>query len=168
MQCNIFMHHSTWPSINRSQLRHHRKRYTTALLNVLEAMVPLDHYVSLLKTPLPLSSGFVMVSRPFIHPLQIPLVAGPFTSIPGASFGSSRKELYPRCPIRSCYVSILGAVYDQLCLDYRLSESEKIYRLPWYCEFFTGIISRFWSKERIGLQLDPNRRESTGAMTLAS
>ena len=28
--------------------------------------------------------------------------------------------------------------YSQLCADYRLSESEKIYRLPWYCEFFTG------------------------------
>ena len=29
-------------------------------------------------------------------------------------------------------------LYDQLCSDYRLSESEKIYRLPWYCEFFIG------------------------------
>ena len=29
-------------------------------------------------------------------------------------------------------------LYNQLCSDYRLSESEKINRLPWYCEFFTG------------------------------
>ena len=29
-------------------------------------------------------------------------------------------------------------LYDQLCSDYGLSESEKIYRLPWYCEFFIG------------------------------
>ena len=29
-------------------------------------------------------------------------------------------------------------LYDQLCSDHRLSESEKIYRLPWYCEFFIG------------------------------
>ena len=29
-------------------------------------------------------------------------------------------------------------LYDQLCSDYRLSEFEKIYRLPWYCEFFLG------------------------------
>ena len=29
-------------------------------------------------------------------------------------------------------------LYSQLCSDYRLSESEKIIRLPWYCEFFTG------------------------------
>lgn len=28
-------------------------------------------------------------------------------------------------------------LYDQLCSDYRLSKFEKIYRLPWYCEFFT-------------------------------
>ncbi len=27
-------------------------------------------------------------------------------------------------------------LYDQLCSDYRLSESEKINRLPSYCEFF--------------------------------
>ena len=29
-------------------------------------------------------------------------------------------------------------LYNQLCSDYWLSESEKINRLPWYCEFFTG------------------------------
>ena len=29
-------------------------------------------------------------------------------------------------------------LYDQLRSDYRLPESEKIYRLPWYCEFFIG------------------------------
>ncbi|MCJ1347938.1 hypothetical protein MMC31_006168, partial [Peltigera leucophlebia] len=29
-------------------------------------------------------------------------------------------------------------LYDQLCSDYRLSESEKINRLPCCCEFFTG------------------------------
>ena len=29
-------------------------------------------------------------------------------------------------------------LYSQLCADYYLLESEKIYRLPWYCEFFTG------------------------------
>lgn len=29
-------------------------------------------------------------------------------------------------------------LYDLLCSDCRLSEFEKIYRLPWYCEFFTG------------------------------
>lgn len=28
--------------------------------------------------------------------------------------------------------------YSQLCSDYDLSKSEKIYRLPWYCEFFIG------------------------------
>ncbi|MCJ1348591.1 hypothetical protein MMC31_006823, partial [Peltigera leucophlebia] len=28
--------------------------------------------------------------------------------------------------------------YSQLCVDYRLSESEKIHRLPWYREFPTG------------------------------
>ena len=28
--------------------------------------------------------------------------------------------------------------YNQLCSDYHLSESEKIYRLPWYCELFMG------------------------------
>ncbi len=29
-------------------------------------------------------------------------------------------------------------LYDQFCSDYRLSECEKIYWLPWYCEFFIG------------------------------
>ena len=27
-------------------------------------------------------------------------------------------------------------LYDQFCSDYRLSECEKLYWLPWYCEFF--------------------------------
>ena len=38
-------------------------------------------------------------------------------------------------------------LYDQLCSDYRLSESEKIYRLPWYCEFFIGRYIRILIKD---------------------
>ena len=38
-------------------------------------------------------------------------------------------------------------LYDQLCSDYRLSEFEKIYRLPWYCEFFIGKYVRLLIKD---------------------
>ncbi|MCJ1342812.1 hypothetical protein MMC31_001001 [Peltigera leucophlebia] len=37
--------------------------------------------------------------------------------------------------------------YSQLCADYRLSESDKIHRLPWYCEFFTGNYIKILIKE---------------------
>ncbi len=37
-------------------------------------------------------------------------------------------------------------LYDQVCSDYRLSESEKIYRLSWYCRFFTGRFVRILIK----------------------
>ena len=54
--------------------------------------------------------------------------------------------------------------YSQLCADYRLSESEKLYRLPWHCEFSPEIISRFLSRGGIGPQIrqmiisQPNQR----------
>lgn len=38
-------------------------------------------------------------------------------------------------------------LYDQLCSDYRLLESEKIYRLSWYCEFFIGRYVRILIKD---------------------
>lgn len=38
-------------------------------------------------------------------------------------------------------------LYDQLCSDYRISEFEKIYWLPWYCEYFTGRYVRILIKD---------------------
>ena len=49
-------------------------------------------------------------------------------------------------------------LYDQLCSHYRLSESEKIYRLPLYCEYFIGRYVRIliedvdWTAARVILR----------------
>ena len=48
--------------------------------------------------------------------------------------------------------------YSQLCSDYRLSESEKIYRLPWYWEYLFGRYIRIlikdadWTRVRVILR----------------
>lgn len=55
----------------------------------------------------------------------IPLVI-PYPGTPGAPFFGGQN-----------IINFLDR-YSQLCSDYRLSESEKIYRLPWYCELFIG------------------------------
>ena len=55
----------------------------------------------------------------------LPIVI-PYSVGPGAPFfdGQNITDFLDRC--------------SQLCEDYHLSESEKIYRLPWYCKYFTG------------------------------
>lgn len=93
-------------------MRHHKRRYNTALPSVLKIAVPLDRCISSKNSVallIGVQDGF-RCKRPFIHPLQISIGAVPFISIPDASFGSSSKDLYPRCPMRACEVSILGAV----------------------------------------------------------
>ncbi|MCJ1344896.1 hypothetical protein MMC31_003101 [Peltigera leucophlebia] len=55
----------------------------------------------------------------------LPLVI-PYPGTPGAPFFDGQN------------ITHFLDLYDQLCSDYRLSESEKINRLPRYCEFFTG------------------------------
>ena len=50
----------------------------------------------------------------------------PYPGAPGAPFFDGQNITY------------FLDLYNQLCSDYRLSESEKINRLPWYCESFTG------------------------------
>lgn len=37
-------------------------------------------------------------------------------------------------------------LYDQFCSNYRLSKSDKIYQLPWYCEYFIGRYVRIMIK----------------------
>lgn len=52
------------------------------------------------------------------------LLIMPYSDIPGAPFFDRQN------------ITHFLDLYDQLCSDYCLSESEKIYWLWWYCEFF--------------------------------
>ncbi len=59
----------------------------------------------------------------------------PYPGTPGASFSDGRN------------ITHFLDIYSQLCSDYRLSESEKINRLPSYCEVFTGNYVQILIKE---------------------
>ena len=57
--------------------------------------------------------------------MALPIII-PYPGVPGAPFfdGQNITNFLDR--------------YSQLCSDYGLSESEKIHRLPWYCELLVG------------------------------
>ncbi len=65
--------------------------------------------------------------RPFIHLLQIFVGAGSFISILFASFGSSSKDLYLRCPIRAYQALIVGAVTRLTIASLELSANRMTY-----------------------------------------
>ena len=50
----------------------------------------------------------------------------PYPGSPGICFFDERN------------ITNLLDLYNQLCSDYRLLKHEKIYRLPWYYEYFIG------------------------------
>ncbi|MCJ1348040.1 hypothetical protein MMC31_006271 [Peltigera leucophlebia] len=75
----------------------------------------------------PQASPIVASENPCLPPplAYVPMVI-PYPGTPGAPFFDGQN------------ITRFLDLYDQLCSDYRLSELEKINRLPWYCEFFTG------------------------------
>ena len=58
--------------------------------------------------------------------LSYPPIVMPYQGSPGTLFfeGANISDFLDR--------------YSRMCSDYRISEKEKIRRLPWYCEMFTG------------------------------
>ncbi|MCJ1349385.1 hypothetical protein MMC31_007625 [Peltigera leucophlebia] len=84
----------------------------------------------------PKASPIVASENPCIPPplAYVPMVI-PYPGTPGAPFFDGQN------------ITHFLDLYDQLCSDYRLSESEKINRLPWYCEFFTGNYIKILIKE---------------------